>query len=44
MSDKPNLSEIAGFDKAKLKKVETKEENPLPTKEQVEAEKAIEGK
>lgn len=33
MSDKPDLTEIARFDKAKLKKTETKEKNPLPTKE-----------
>ncbi|RXM32965.1 Spindlin-Z [Acipenser ruthenus] len=33
MSDKPDLAEIEGFDKAKLKKTETKEKNPLPTKE-----------
>ncbi len=33
MSDKPDLTEIAKFDKTKLKKTETKEKNPLPTKE-----------
>ncbi|XP_058653841.1 uncharacterized protein tmsb2 isoform X1 [Onychostoma macrolepis] len=33
MSDKPDLTEIARFDKTKLKKTETKEKNPLPTKE-----------
>uniref|UniRef100_A0A8C3AWY9 Thymosin beta n=1 Tax=Cyclopterus lumpus TaxID=8103 RepID=A0A8C3AWY9_CYCLU len=33
MSDKPDMTEIASFDKAKLKKTETKEKNPLPTKE-----------
>lgn len=33
MSDKPDMTEIARFDKAKLKKTETKEKNPLPTKE-----------
>ncbi|XP_033877693.1 thymosin beta-12-like [Acipenser ruthenus] len=39
MSDKPDLAEIEGFDKAKLKKTETKEKNPLPTKETIEQEK-----
>ncbi|XP_041121373.1 thymosin beta-10-like [Polyodon spathula] len=39
MSDKPDLGEIEGFDKAKLKKTETKEKNPLPTKETIEQEK-----
>ncbi|KPP60253.1 thymosin beta-like [Scleropages formosus] len=33
MSDKPDLKEIANFDKTKLKKTETREKNPLPTKE-----------
>lgn len=33
MSDKPDMTEIANFDKKKLKKTETKEKNPLPTKE-----------
>lgn len=33
MSDKPDISEISHFDKSKLKKTETKEKNPLPTKE-----------
>lgn len=33
MSDKPDMTEIARFDKTKLKKTETKEKNPLPTKE-----------
>lgn len=33
MSDKPDMTEIASFDKTKLKKTETKEKNPLPTKE-----------
>uniref|UniRef100_A0A3B5KCA8 Thymosin beta n=1 Tax=Takifugu rubripes TaxID=31033 RepID=A0A3B5KCA8_TAKRU len=33
MSDKPDMTEIANFDKTKLKKTETKEKNPLPTKE-----------
>lgn len=33
MSDKPDVSEISHFDKSKLKKTETTEKNPLPTKE-----------
>ncbi|KAI5628607.1 thymosin beta-4 [Silurus asotus] len=33
MSDKPNLDEVASFDKTKLKKTETQEKNPLPSKE-----------
>lgn len=33
MSDKPDVSEVSTFDKTKLKKVETQEKNPLPTKE-----------
>ena len=28
-----DVSEVAKFDKSKLKKTETKEKNPLPTKE-----------
>ncbi|TRY88825.1 hypothetical protein DNTS_015033 [Danionella cerebrum] len=39
MSDKPDLTEIAKFDKTKLKKTETKEKNPLPTKETIEQER-----
>ncbi|XP_066505633.1 uncharacterized protein tmsb2 [Hoplias malabaricus] len=39
MSDKPDLTEIARFDKTKLKKTETKEKNPLPTKETIEQER-----
>ncbi|KAJ8276298.1 hypothetical protein COCON_G00080500 [Conger conger] len=39
MSDKPNLTEIESFDKTKLKKTETKEKNPLPTKETIEQER-----
>uniref|UniRef100_A0A8C4SIC6 Thymosin beta n=1 Tax=Erpetoichthys calabaricus TaxID=27687 RepID=A0A8C4SIC6_ERPCA len=31
--DKPSLEEIMGFDKSKLRKTETIEKNPLPTKE-----------
>lgn len=33
MGDKPDVSEVAKFDKTKLKKTETQEKNPLPTKE-----------
>lgn len=33
MSDKPDLAEVEKFDKSKLKKTETQEKNPLPTKE-----------
>ncbi|CAI9151654.1 unnamed protein product [Rangifer tarandus platyrhynchus] len=36
MSDKPNLAEIEKFDKSKLKKTETQEKNPLPSKETTE--------
>lgn len=30
---KPDVKEVESFDKTKLKKTETKEKNPLPTKE-----------
>lgn len=33
MADKPNMTEITSFDKTKLRKTETQEKNPLPTKE-----------
>ena len=33
MGDKPDISEVTTFDKTKLKKTETQEKNPLPTKE-----------
>ena len=33
MADKPDLDEVTTFDKTKLKKTETQEKNPLPTKE-----------
>lgn len=36
MSDKPNLDEVTSFDKSKLKKTETQEKNPLPSKESKE--------
>jgi len=39
MSDKPDLSEVESFSKDKLKKTETKEKNPLPTKEELAQEK-----
>nr|AAG08964.1 beta-thymosin [Sycon raphanus] len=39
MGDKPDVSEVASFDKTKLKKTETAEKNPLPTKETIEQEK-----
>ncbi|MBP0028117.1 thymosin beta [Roseofilum reptotaenium CS-1145] len=40
MTDKPDISEVAKFDKSKLKNTETQEKNTLPTKEQIEQEKA----
>ena len=42
MADKPDMGEIASFDKAKLKKTETQEKNTLPTKETIEQEKRSE--
>uniref|UniRef100_A0A5F8GH44 Thymosin beta n=6 Tax=Amniota TaxID=32524 RepID=A0A5F8GH44_MONDO len=39
MSDKPDMAEIQKFDKSKLKKTETQEKNPLPSKETIEQEK-----
>lgn len=33
MADKPSMMEITSFDKTKLKKTQTQEKNPLPTKE-----------
>ena len=38
----PDLSEIAQFDKSKLTKTETVDKQVLPTKEDIEAEKAAE--
>nr|3U9D_B Chain B, Thymosin beta-4, Chimeric protein [synthetic construct]3U9D_D Chain D, Thymosin beta-4, Chimeric protein [synthetic construct] len=32
-------SQLEGFDKSKLKKTETQEKNPLPSKETIEQEK-----
>ncbi|XP_046903724.1 thymosin beta-4 [Hypomesus transpacificus] len=40
MSDKPDLAEVTNFDKTKLKKTDTQEKNPLPSKETIEQEKA----
>jgi len=40
MSDKPDISEVTSFDKSKLKKTQTEEKNPLPSKETIEQEKA----
>ena len=42
MADKPDMGEIASFDKAKLKKTETQEKNTLMTKETIEQEKRSE--
>ncbi|XP_060143371.1 thymosin beta-10-like [Globicephala melas] len=39
MAEKPDMAEIAGFDTAKLKTMETQEKNTLPTKETIEQEK-----
>jgi len=39
MADKPDLAEVEKFNKDKLKKTQTKEKNPLPTKEAIEQEK-----
>ncbi|XP_047717853.1 thymosin beta-4-like [Prionailurus viverrinus] len=39
MSDKPDMAEIEKFEKSKLKKTETQEKNPLPSKETIEQEK-----
>jgi len=39
MSDKPDLNEVAKFDKSKLKKTTTQEKNTLPTKDTIEQEK-----
>ena len=39
MSDQPDMAEIEKVDKSKLKKMETQEKNPLPSKETIEQEK-----
>ena len=38
-SGKPDMAEIEKFSKSKLKKTETQEKNPLPSKETIEQEK-----
>ncbi|XP_076963595.1 thymosin beta-4-like [Callospermophilus lateralis] len=43
LSDKPDMAEIKKFDKSKLKKTETQEKNPLPSKETIEQEKQAGG-
>uniref|UniRef100_A0A8C5NHG5 Thymosin beta n=1 Tax=Gouania willdenowi TaxID=441366 RepID=A0A8C5NHG5_GOUWI len=40
MADKHDISEVNSFDKTKLKKTETNEKKPLPTKETIKQEKA----
>ncbi|XP_045394864.1 thymosin beta-4-like [Lemur catta] len=40
MSDKPDTAGIEKFDKSKLKKTETQEKNPLPSKETIEQKQA----
>ena len=39
MSDKPDVAEVASFDKSKQKKTEIQGRKPLPTKETIEQEK-----
>ncbi|KAK5891290.1 thymosin beta-10-like [Pseudochaenichthys georgianus] len=39
MADKPDISEVEKFDKAKLKKTETQEKNVLPTQDIIEQER-----
>ncbi|XP_036996624.2 thymosin beta-4-like [Artibeus jamaicensis] len=39
MYDKPDMTKVEKFDKLKLKKTETQEKNPLPSKEMIEQEK-----
>ncbi|XP_006898254.1 PREDICTED: thymosin beta-4-like protein 3-like [Elephantulus edwardii] len=39
LSDKLDVAEIEKYDKPKLKKTETQEENPLPSKEMIQEEK-----
>jgi len=43
-NERPDISELLKFDKSKLKKAETKEKNPLPTKEIIEQEKKEQAK
>ncbi|XP_064425087.1 thymosin beta [Latimeria chalumnae] len=40
MADKPDVSEVTTFNKQGLKKTQTQEKNPLPTKEIIDQEKA----
>ena len=40
MSEKPDMAEIEKFGKSKLKKTETREKNPLPSKETIEQKQA----
>ncbi|XP_036156292.1 thymosin beta-4-like [Myotis myotis] len=40
MSDKPNMAEVEKFAKSKLKRTETQEKNPLPSKETIEQKQA----
>nr|XP_023401820.1 thymosin beta-4-like [Loxodonta africana] len=39
MVDKPDLAEVEKFGKSKLKKIETREKNPLPSKKAMQQEK-----
>ncbi|XP_045699116.1 thymosin beta-4-like [Phyllostomus hastatus] len=41
MSDKPDTAKIEKFGKSRLKKTETQEKNPLPSKERIEQEKQV---
>ncbi|XP_063159785.1 thymosin beta-4-like [Candoia aspera] len=41
MSNKPDAAQTEKFDKSKLKKIETQEKNPLPSKETIEQEKQV---
>ncbi|XP_036077758.1 thymosin beta-4-like [Rousettus aegyptiacus] len=40
MSDKPDMAKIEKFNKSKLKKTETQEKNPLPSKGTTEEKQA----
>ncbi|XP_032710496.1 thymosin beta-4-like [Lontra canadensis] len=40
ISDKPNMAKIERFDKSELKKTETQDRNPLPSKETIEQKQA----
>ena len=41
--NKCDVSQVASFDRSTLKKTETNERNPLPTKETIEEEKSVMG-